>query len=856
VNRSANKFHLIWIAILCLIPIWIIFVPDKRNESEPPPVETSPASPPSPSAQSTQPAPAKTYSIADATFLGAESCRDCHSKRVNEFSETAHFRGARLPGTSDVMGNYEPGKNIYQTRDPNLRFEMTTDGTNYFQTRIEKTPDGEKRERKQAAMIYGSGLLDEIYLFWEGNRIHEMPIAYAAPLKRWINAPGYLDGHATFSHGANTCIHCHNTHIKPIAGTADEFHREGIIASISCEKCHGPGSEHVAFHHESPDETTGKHIANPETMTRKQKNDLCSECHSDLGAPRQPLFSYRPGEPLEDFYVVPEKKKSQENEHTANHIRYLEQSKCFQKSDSLSCITCHDPHVPEGAKNSLSEKRSCLGCHQPEHCEDRPNLPAVIRDQCINCHMPVRPDLHTAFHGPDKLHIPGRNRREHRIGIYDLATRQVISRNAPAPGGPAVNTPSEKATKKLWEEATSELSEEFNDLLLTRAKKFADEKQLASAMAAYREALEFATDPAPINKQLEKLTLERERFLIAFNKAVYALGKNDAESAIENLRSALEIDPKFSLALHHLGVAYQTLGNQEEAIHNFREALSLNPDLPETYTQLGVSYHMLNNLDEAIANYDRAIELNPRSSETHNNLGIAHRAKGVPARARNHYLRAIELNSRNASAHNNLGGLLQRSGDLPGAIEAYRKAITVRTNYTEAHFNLAGSLRQSGDYSGAIDSYQAAVDAGNHPGARNNLAMLLTMTGRRAEAVPHFEAVLAIQPESIPHLVFLSKILAAPGDELTRNPTRALELAQKAATITHRQYPNALDALALAQAASGEFEAATKTAGEAASIAQRVSAPELAAAIRSNAAHYRKATLPPADSLFPKTEAR
>lgn len=840
-DSRAKRLTQIWIAILSLIPVLIILFATKDGapaEKGPTTAVPSPPAPPAPSL------PLKSYSLANATYLGAESCRECHAKRVNEFAGTAHFRAARLPGTKEVMGDYDPGKNIYQTRDSNLRYEMTTDGTNYFQTRIEKTPEGEKRERKQAAMIYGTGALDEIYLFWEGDKIHEMPIAYAAPLNRWINAPGYVDGHADFSHGANTCIHCHNTHIEPVAGTPDQFHREGMIASISCEKCHGPGSEHVAYHQDSPGETTGKYIANPESMTRQQRNDLCSECHSDLGAPRQPLFSYRPGEPLGDFYVVPEMKKSQENEHTANHIRYLEQSQCFQKSDSLSCVTCHDPHVSEGLKNSLSVERSCLGCHQAEDCGERPKLPVAVRDQCMDCHMPVRPDLHTAFHGPDKLHIPGRNRREHRIAVHPLATEKLLARH--------YLSQNDEASKEKAEQLSGKLTKEF----VARAEKLTAERQLATAMAAYREARDFAADPAPISAALDKLAAERERFLITFNDGVRALGARDPEGAIDKLRIALEIDPKFSVGLHRLGEAYQALGNHEEAIHRFQAALASNPDLPETYTQMGLSHHMMNDIDAAIENYERALKLNPRSSETHNNLGIAHRARRDPERARQHYLRAIEYNSGNASAHNNLGGLLQREGDLPGAIASYRRAVEIRSNYTEAHFNLAGALRQSGDYPGAIASYQAAVDDGNHPGARNNLAMLLTMTGRRAKAIPHFEALLALQSESVPHLVFLAKILAAPGDDTTRDPVRALQLAQKAVEITRRQEPNALDTLAFAQAASGDFDTALKTAEEAATIAARVGAAELAAAIRGNIERYRDQTLPPADSLFPKLEGR
>lgn len=828
-KKNINSRALLFVAILALISFLVVFR-DAKEPELPPPGEY----------KSTPPALLKTYSIANATYVGIDSCRECHSERVHEFSETAHFDAARLPESHDVMGEFEPGRNVYQTRDPNLRFEMTTDGTNYFQTRIEKTEDGERRERKQAAMIYGTGLLDEIYLFWEGNQIHEMPIAYAGPLKRWINAPGYVDGQADFTSNASLCIHCHNTRLKPIAGTTDEFHRDGVMASISCEKCHGPSSEHIAYHRDFPNAADGKYIADPGSMTRKQKNDLCSECHSDLGQPRQPLFSYRPGDALEDFYVVSNRQKSREDQHTANHIRYLQQSKCFQKSDSLTCVTCHDPHSPEGPNNSLSVKRSCLGCHQPAHCGERANLPTEARDRCIACHMPRRRDLHTAFHGPDKLHVPGRKRREHRIAVYPQATQKALIQH--------YRSLTDADSKGKAANLVAKLAPE----LIARAEELSGEKQFASAMAAYQEAEEFADEGAPIAEALTDLAARRERFLIAFNDGVLALGKGEREKAIQLLRIALRINPKSALAYHQLGLVYQELNNHEEAIRNLTEALQLNPELPATYTHLGISHHILNDLDKAIENYERTLELKPRSSQTHNNLGLALRAKGDVQRALEHYRRAIEYDASSASAHNNMGSALARTGQLPEAIDAFRKALEISPDYADAHFNLGGLLRQTGDLPGAIESYRAAVKHADHADARNNLAMLLTMTGRHAEAIPYFTTILANRPDSVPHLVFLAKILATIDDESKRDALRAGQLATRAVDMTQRQDPNALDALALAQAASGNFEDAVKTATQAAAVAERVNAPGLSTSIRSSIESYRQNKLPLAESIFPQ----
>ena len=785
-------------------------------------------------------APTTSGWIRQATYLGPENCRECHADRVHKFEPTAHFRAARLPASGDFKGSFKPGSNVYQSRDSKVRYEMTQEGTNYFQTRIEQTTSGERRERHEVAMIYGTGLLDEVYLYWQGTRAMEMPIAHVEPLKRWINAPGFVDGRADFSHSAGLCINCHNTHMKVVENVPFEFHREGAVLSISCEKCHGPGSWHSEHHRAFPNEKEGKFIANPSALSRKQQIDLCSECHSDLGQPRQPLFSFKPGDKLEDFYVVPGFVRDRENQHTANHIRYLEQSKCFQKSQTLSCITCHNPHIPEGPANALSVKKSCLQCHQPENCTERPELPLTVRDSCIDCHMPERVEMLTPFQGPDGLFSPGRKRHEHKIAVDHIATDQILARHFRGQAG--------DASKQKADQLAASLAQR----LTTLAKDLESQKQLANAMSSLRDALEFAVDTNSIAAAMKDLSLRRERVMVGMDSALVALNLGDARTAISGIEKVLAINPKIPVAHHHLGRAYQLLNDHTQAMQLFNKALSLDAEMPESLGHLGLSSHVLKNYDAAIEFYQKALEMEPRSSETHNNLGLAFRAKGDNERALAEYNLAIQFDRRNASAYSNLGALLQRLGRIPEAISAFRNAVEARPDNGEAQFNLANILRQSGDLEGSIRSYKAAVEAAKHPGALNNLAMLLTMTGQHAEAVPYYESILKERPDSVPHLVFLSRTLSTLEPGKGRNVSRALELATRAATLTNGQEPNSLDAVALAQAASGNFAKATEAGSRALSIATQAGDAQFAGVLRNRMDVYKRKEVPAADSVFPK----
>ena len=48
-------------------------------------------------------------------------------------------------------------------------------------------------------LITGSGMRGQTYLFWQGDRLFELPVSYWSDGHRWINSPGYIDGTADFS---------------------------------------------------------------------------------------------------------------------------------------------------------------------------------------------------------------------------------------------------------------------------------------------------------------------------------------------------------------------------------------------------------------------------------------------------------------------------------------------------------------------------------------------------------------------------------------------------------------------------------------------------------------------------------
>lgn len=154
---------------------------------------------------------------------------------------------------------------------------------------------------------------------------------------------------------AYDCGPCHTT------GYETEGHQDGLPGligtwaepGITCEECHGPGSNHV----EDPYGVA---------MKVDRSSESCGDCH------------YRG-----DKTVIDAK---------GGFIRHHEQfEELIQtKHNSLTCITCHDPHegVIQGRNEGTDTTRvDCDSCHYEEAEKQKS---AVMKSivTCTDCHMP------------------------------------------------------------------------------------------------------------------------------------------------------------------------------------------------------------------------------------------------------------------------------------------------------------------------------------------------------------------------------------------------------------------------------------------------------------------------------------
>jgi Cytochrome c554 and c-prime len=337
-----------------------------------------------PPAEPVKPSPANAAKT-NPGFVGANACAACHEEKHRGFITTAHHKTSSLATPESTAGKFAAPLNQVTTSDPSLSFTLADRAGRCYQ-------DVQFANWKLSVPMdvqTGSAKTGQSYLFWHGDALFQNHVSYVSSIDEWVTSPGYEETAVMFDRPIRAaCLECHITYIKE-KRDPNFFEAESAIWGISCERCHGPGKDHIDYHLANPSEKVAKHIVHPKSLSRHSQMELCGQCHSGTFELLGEAFSYRPGDDLSKHH----KHASAENNsvggiHTSNQLTRLVMSKCYQQSE-MTCTTCHNPHVNQRG-DTQAFTQSCLSCHEIPDCGKAKELgEEKIRQDCISCHMPI-----------------------------------------------------------------------------------------------------------------------------------------------------------------------------------------------------------------------------------------------------------------------------------------------------------------------------------------------------------------------------------------------------------------------------------------------------------------------------------
>lgn len=676
------------------------------------------------------PAPATQY-------VDSKICAKCHRDIAANYARTGMGRSFFKPAAANTLEDYAKTHEYYHALSDS-HYSMAVRNGKYFQRRWQTGLDGKEINVEETNIDYviGSGNHARFYLHrTERGTLIELPLGwYSEKGGEWRMVPGSDLPHPnTRRFISYRCMFCHNAYPNiPAANQApgsDPVFLGDLPEGIDCQRCHGPGGEHVRTYGR-----TG--IVNPAKLSPARRMEVCLQCHLETTSAQIPgtvlrfnrgTFSYTPGEPLVDYAIffdyAPGSGRESRFEGVSGAYRFL-QSRCYLESGGkLECTTCHDPHnIARGEEAIRRYSSVCLECHGTAH-------PAGVRAtaaDCITCHMPKR-------RTDDAPHI--------------IMTDHLIQRRAPADAlaefperppepyrgevvpfypVPLPATPENELYRAVAQvgldnnvaaglpdlvRLIAELKPREPEFYIVLGDGWKSLGKPVEAAAAYQRALQLKPDSVEALRALAAVQPERAESILA--RAV-EVAPNDPQSwfqygdltaSAERVQKAIALDPWLPDQSRRLA----DLSRSEAAL---RDALRTDPFDDAAWDLGGRILTENGKFAEAFFDFERAVRIHPSGQYLYDYalaLVRADRFDEAQVRAET----AVRADASLVEAHELLAGLHLRKKELPQAAREYEAALALKPDLSRAHLHLGMVLAEEGDKAAAVRHLRTAAAGGD-----------------------------------------------------------------------------------------------------------------------------------------------
>jgi len=563
-----------------------------------------------------------------ARYVGINTCKQCHSQIYESFLKTGMGQSFDTVSREKSAAKFEKHTVIYD-KESNLYYHPFWDGNSYCIREFRLSgKDTVFLRTEKVNYIIGSGQHTNSHIFSTNGYLHQMPMTFYTQKGTWDLPPGFENGSNTrFSRKIGLeCMSCHNAYPEFVEGSENKYSK--VMHGIDCERCHGPGSIHVALKQTGVMVDTSKavdySIVNPGKLTVDRQFDVCMRCHLQGNAilkPGKTFFDFKPGMVLSDFMTVfmPRYQGGDNEFIMASHAARLKMSKCFIQSlktadssasgnlrpykDGLTCVTCHNPHVSVKVTGKEVFNRACTNCHQPEGknktCSATAASRKAVEDNCVGCHMPRSGSIdipHVSVHD----HYIRKPQKKEDVG----AVKKFIGIYAVNDNHPSALTRA-RGYVNYYEKFNPQ-----NPALLDSALYYLkqSDRQEKEGYAVFNQDI-FAC-------RIQVLFLKREFSGIA--KLTYEKGN---AWVLENILKRKGSGNGDAWTAYRIGEAYSKLGKKEAAREFYSRAVKLEPFNLDFENKLGIALLDLNRKEESAGVFDFILKEDEKYASAFSNRG-------------------------------------------------------------------------------------------------------------------------------------------------------------------------------------------------------------------------------------------
>lgn len=581
-----------------------------------------------------------------AYYVGMQQCRECHPLIYESYMRTGMGRsfGRATPAKSaSIIG---PDSLIYD-RHSNLWYRPFWQGETLMieEFRLEGA-DTVHKHREKVDYIVGSGHHTNSHIYMVNGYAFQIPFTYYTQVQRFDLPPGFEGGHnSRFGRSLGLeCISCHNGLPQLVPGSENKYAH--MPEGIDCERCHGPGSIHVALKKKGILVDTARFtdysIVNPKKLPVQLQNDVCARCHLQgtmVLKYNKSFYDYRPGIPLTTVMDVflPVFQGGTEDLIMASHVERMTESQCFVASGGqLSCMQCHNPHysVKETPRSRYS--KTCVSCHNAtggKTCTKDEASRLAKGNDCALCHMPVRKsrDIPHVMITDHKIINPEREDKRPRV----------------FKGLRAVNNPSVDP--------------------FTKGMGYLREYETYHANPAYLDSAARLLRPTPKKTDTAGLIAFVQYFFLRneHKNIIKLTDRNGGPETVAAMLNRPSYDNLHAWTAYRIGQAFENEGRRKEALLFLEKATILAPYQLDFLNRYGGLLAHEQQFAQAAEVFSKVIAENPRNDMAHVNLGWCLQQEGRLFAAHEAYLKALQLNPDNMQALLNLAGYHLSTG-MPG----------------------------------------------------------------------------------------------------------------------------------------------------------------------------------------------
>jgi tetratricopeptide (TPR) repeat protein len=600
-----------------------------------------------------------------AKYVGINTCKLCHQNIYDTYIKTGMGKSFDIATKVKSAGDYKHATIYDQVGDFYYKAFWEKDSLRFLEYRL-KGKDTTFKRLETVNFIIGSGQHTNSHIQSVNGYLNQMPMTFYSQKQKWDLPPGFEDGHNTrFTRKIGLeCMSCHNNYPEFVLGSENKF--TAVPEGINCERCHGPGSIHVAERQTGRKVDTSKYIdysiVNPSKLSIDAQFDICQRCHlqgNTILKEGKSFYDFKPGMKLSDYMTVflPKYKNADDEFIMASHADRLKQSACFIKSlekstlnqtkslkpykDAMTCITCHNPHVSVKETNTNVFNDACNNCHNTTGksnltCSDK----TVIKNSkhkiqnCVSCHMPKS----------GSIDIP-------HVTVHDHFIRKPITK---------------KDKQALKEFIGLYAINEKNPSSYTKAKAYLNQYEKFEQKPYYLDSA-----------------------------AHYLKSTTDAELKTNiNLLVQLEFTKKNYTQI----ISYVNKLSDTYLLNTKLITKSFSNEHAWTSYRIAESFYNSGNKERALLYFKKAVELAPFGLDFKNKLATVLASNGLVADAEKQYQEILNEYPKHVSALTNFGYIKLMKGDLIGSEKLYLKALAIDPDYEPLLLNLAGLCAYKKDF--------------------------------------------------------------------------------------------------------------------------------------------------------------